>query len=119
MFYQEPPDELVLRFLKVLGISGYADTHWWPRSLLRSAAKTLDLLLVEIEPFYIKSKKFHVLKVMNTSDYVVVLRHLLHSKKIKLHSKYKPSKKFGTTMLYRIVPSCENSVSCFDVSFDD
>jgi len=119
VFYQSPPDELILRFLKVLGISGFADTHWWPRSLIRSAAPSLDLLLVEIEPYYTKHKKFHVLEEMNTSSYVVVLRHLIHCKGIELQSRYKPNKKYGTTMMYRIVPNCNDFVGDFNVSFDD
>ena len=87
--------------------------------MIRSAAPALDLLLVEIEPYYIKSKKFHVLDEMRTSSYVVVLRHLLHCKGINVESKYKPNKKYNSTMMYRIVPSTNEFVGNFDVCFDD
>ena len=103
IFRREPPDELVLRYLAVLGIKGYDDAHWWPRSLVQSKADELDELLLELEPYYMKHKRFHVTRRMTISSYLTVLRHLVHSKHLELEIKYTSSVKFQSDTFHRLV----------------
>jgi len=103
IFKQTPPDELIFRYLQVLGVKGYDDAHWWPRTLISSVAESLDLLLPELEPYYMKHKKFHVTRRMDTTAYLAVLRHLLHSKNLELESMYTSNMKIGSDTFHRVV----------------
>ena len=103
IFKKTPPDDLLLRFLQILGVKGFDDAHWWPRTLVQSVADDLDLLLPEIEPYYMKHKRFHITRKMNTTSYIAVLRHLLHARNLELENKYTSSVKFQSDTFHRVV----------------
>ena len=102
IFKKQPPDELILRFLQVLGIKGFDDAHWWPRTLIQSVAEELDALLPELEPYYMKHKRHHVTRKQNTTSYLAILRHLISVRNLEVENKYTSKAGSQFTTFHRI-----------------
>tara|TARA_R110000822_G_scaffold16825_1_gene56874 strand:- start:145 stop:561 length:417 start_codon:yes stop_codon:yes gene_type:complete len=107
IFKQIPPDDLILKILKAVGIVSFQDAHWWAYSVLSvpTVCQTLDSLIVELEQYY-TSHKLHIVKRnMNPRRYVTILRHLIRAKKLDLvgHEVHSSNLPFTTRMMYRMV----------------
>ena len=125
MFRQIPPDELILRVLKTLGIVSFQDAHWWPYNTLMvpSVCKTLDSLLVELEPYYMPHKTEIVKRKMNPRRYLTVIRHLVRAKGLDIegHEVHSSNLPFTARMMYRMKnpsPIVGKPDAIFTVSFD-
>ena len=125
VFRRIPPDELILRVLKALGIVSFQDTHWWPYNtlLVPSVCQTLDSLLVELEQYYMPHKIEIVKRKMNPRRYLTIIRHLVRAKGLDLegHEVHSSNLSFTARMMYRMVnpsPIAGKADAIFTVSFD-
>lgn len=77
IFKKIPPEELTLRYFDCFGVKGLFDEVEFSSSCITpEVIVQLDPLLVELEPFYTKYKKFMVTRTMTARHYIQVLRNL-------------------------------------------
>jgi hypothetical protein len=87
-FRKELPDELVIKFFRLVGVKDINDTKFWQKSVLSPATCELfNKMLVELEPFYYPHKLFLIRREMNQNRYVQILRQLAKVKGKVLESK--------------------------------
>ena len=118
IFRREVPDELILRFLKNLGVLGYSDYHWFPKSLLTATTcQELDSLILELAPYYYKHKLFVLEREMTQNRYIQVIRQLLKTKNQVLESKEYATRDFykSKQMMYRIKPKPDTKIDNPDI----
>jgi hypothetical protein len=77
IFKKIPPEELTLRYFDCFGVKGFFDEVEFTSSCITTEAIVqLDLLLIELEPYYTKYKKFMITRIMTARHYLQVLRNL-------------------------------------------
>jgi hypothetical protein len=115
IFKKEIPDEIINKFVNILGLCNIYDNKWIPTSSFTpEICKKLDDLIVDIVPYYQEHKTYIVTRDMNTRRYIQILRHLVKSKKLQLESK-----SYGATKgtYYRILSDLKTDTE-WTISFD-
>ena len=126
VFRKDVPEELILEFLKIVGVSSLNDYHWFPKCILIPFTNYIDRineLLVLLEPYYYPHKIYYVKREMNPSTYIQILRQLIKHKNLKLEAKeYFIKQQNKKSCMYRINDETkmkkEISLSPFIVRFD-
>jgi hypothetical protein len=124
VFKTVPSDDLILRFLQILGIVSFQDTHWWPYSLFStpSICQSLEVLLPELEPFYMNHKKEIIQREMTPRRYLTILRHLLRARGLDIegHEVHSSKMSYMNRMNYRLInpnPVVVENDAIFTVTF--
>lgn len=125
IFRKIPPDELILRVLKAIGIISFQDSHWWPYStlLVPTICKTLDSILPELKDYYMPHKLEIVTRKMSPRRYLTILRHLVRAKGLDIegHEVHSSNLSFSARMMYRMKnpsPIAGKPDAIFTVAFD-
>jgi len=93
IFRKTPPEELILRYFDCFGVKGFFDESEFDASCITSEViQKLDLLLIELEPYYTKHKKFMITRPMEARHYIQVLRNLCQIHKFVFYTKFTDSK---------------------------
>jgi len=113
IFKKEIPDDLMNKFLNVIGLSDIYDNKWIPTCVFtKDVCSKLDEIIIEIAPYYQDHKSYLVTREMNTRRYIQVLRHLAKSKEIVLESKsYGASKGTYYRLLTNKISEAEYTIS--------
>jgi len=85
IFKKSPPEDLVIRVFECFGVKGLTDEKEFSRHDIK--VDKLDTLLPELEPFYIKYKRFMITRLMNIRYYIQIVRNLCQTRGLIFHSR--------------------------------
>jgi len=113
VFIKKPPEELVLRVFRCLGLVDFNDERVFSRLTLTQPVLTrFDDILLELEPYYKKHKRFMVSRTMESRHYIQVIRNLCIEYKLILYTREDNK---NNLILYRILNPLNPSSSFYSV----
>jgi hypothetical protein len=124
VFRKVPPDELVLRILKAIGVVSFQDAHWWSYNMLivPTVVDKLEKLIKELHPYYMPHKCEIVNRNQTPRRILTILRHIVRAKGMDLegHEVHSSNLTYNQRMLYRLVNPIPNETktdAIFTVEF--
>ena len=113
VFTKKPTEDLVLRFFRCLGLLDFHDERVFTRLTMTHEVMTkFDELLIELEPYYKKHKKFMILRPMEIKNYIQVIRNLASEYQLILYSREDNK---NNLVLYRIINPKNPASSFFNI----
>ena len=119
-FKQQPPDNLILKSLESIGLTGFSDFKWVSESFLNYDLQ--KQVIDEIQLYYFPcNTKLFIKEEMTYSNYITIVRQLLRTKGFVLERKTSRRQVTKNVFIfegnYRIIPG-ETLEKEITVTFD-
>ena len=98
----QPPLELILKFLEGFGLKSLNDTSWFSKDNIQ--LDKVELILPELEPYYMPCKAHYIHDELTINSAITILRHLIKARGTKLSAREKA--RLGLkTVWYQLIPA--------------
>jgi len=98
----QPPLELVVKFLEGFGLKSLHDTSWFSKDNIQ--LDKAEIVLPELEPYYMPCKAHYIHDELSVNSVITILRQLIKAHGVKIYAREKA--RCGVkTVWYQLIPA--------------